>query len=137
MKTTTKIIFCVFLLVLLTLTSCREAPTSKPPAKPELSINIPLNEVTIDYLLNNGWELAFKRKLYYPVQQDSGMMFQFMPKDRQYNWSFFTFHICNGDTIGIHYMGREWVTIKDPMTKGINLSPKHGLKEKEVQNEQN
>lgn len=106
----------MLILVLLTLTSCRETPP-KPPDKPELSINIPLNEVTIDYLLNNGWELAFKRKLYYPVQQDSGMMFQFMPKDEQYKWSIFTFHICNGDTIGIHYIGSKIVKIKDPNDK--------------------
>lgn len=117
MKATTKTIFGVFLLMLLILTSCREAPTSKSPDKPELSINIPLNEVTIDYLINNGWELALKRKLYYPVQQDSGMMFQFMPKDEQYKWSIFTFHICNGDTIGIHYAGEEYITIKDPNDK--------------------
>ena len=104
------------MLVLLILTSCRETPP-KPPDKPELSINIPLNEVTIDYLLNNGWELALKRKLYYPVQQDSGMMFQFMPKDDKYRWSFFTFHICNGDTIGIHYLGSKSIKIKDPNDK--------------------
>lgn len=79
---------------------------AQPQKQSQLQVKdtIAIEQVTIDYLLNNNWEIQQVRKLYYPMLKDSGMMYQLMPDSAgiKYYYTQYTFNIIKKDTF-VHY----------------------------------
>lgn len=74
-------------------------PTIRSTEKfPNKDITIPLDQVTFEYLVLNGWyHQKYPRKLWYNYYQDSGYMYVFQNK---VNYDEYIFHILNsGDTV--------------------------------------
>ena len=90
------------LAILLLITGCTKPQQSKKQL--EVKDTIAIEKVTIDYLINNNWEMQQTRKLYYPPLQDSGMLYQLIPDSVgiKYYYAQYTFHIVKKDTF-IHY----------------------------------
>lgn len=90
------------LLAILLIVSCTKPQEPKKQLK--IKDTIAIEKVTIDYLLNNNWEIQQTRKLYYPPLQDSDMMYLLIPDSVgiKYYYAQYSFHIIKKDTF-IHY----------------------------------
>lgn len=83
-------------------------PVIRPAEKlPNKDITIPLDQVTFEYLVQNGWCYPkYPRKLWYNYYQDSGYMYVFQNK---VNYDEYIFHILNsGDTIEKFYRCQDY-----------------------------
>lgn len=98
------------LAILLFIVSCTK-PQEQPKKQLKTKDTIAIEKVTIDYLLNNNWEIQQIRKLYYPSLQDSGMMYLLIPDSVgiKYYYAQYTFNIIKKDTF-VHYYdgGATW-----------------------------
>lgn len=82
-------------------------PVIKPAEKlPSKDITIPLDQVTFEYLVQNGWCYPkHPTKFWYNYYQDSGYMYVFF---NRVNNDEYIFHILNsGDTIEKFYMCQD------------------------------
>lgn len=93
------------LAILLLITGCTKPQQSKKQL--EVKDTIAIERVTIDYLLNNNWEIQQIKKLYYPMVQDTGMLYQLVPDSvgLKYYYTQYTFHIIKKDTFISYYDG--------------------------------
>lgn len=99
------------LAILLLVASCTTEPKKTQKPKLEVKDTIAIEQVTMDYLLNNNWEMQQIRKTYYSTTQDSGMLYQLIPDSVgiKYYYTQYTFHIIGTDTF-VHYYdgGATW-----------------------------
>lgn len=98
-----KIIAFIFIIVGIIVSVClfvfAPIPVIRPAEKlPSKDITIPLDQVTFEYLVQNGWCYPKNpKKLWYNYYQDSGYMYVFQNK---VNYDEYIFHILNrGDTV--------------------------------------
>ena len=82
---------------------------TQPQKQSQLQVKdtIAIERVTIDYLLDNNWEIQQTKKLYYPMVQDTGMLYQLVPDSvgLKYYYTQYTFHIIKRDTFISYYDG--------------------------------